>query len=1056
MLRQNRRIKKRSFFVAGICVLVMLIPLFFLFQYSKQEVESNHIADFTVQNTAMGKSIHGLGMNVLDVKNGNIILNNSFEPIIYRQNFVVDGGNQQIIKVAMPNDPQSGIFPDDFFINAKVNVITSDENGQRTLKKTGVISRYDKDKIDQFYTLSLPNDLPENIKWTDLADDNNHILIGGVDGYLLSINSFTDIQLHRLESKKDIVSISKYQDSFLIMDESGNIYKMSNEKLELWFNANALIADELYLFNNISTEEIQEENKLRWNDLSTNQNDDLEWSFMAVGEKGNYLFATQNSVLRSRVNTEETINSIASNEDGYYLVGNNATGFYTQNGEKFRYLDISANTNWNSIIARGKQILVMGDNANVLSSEDGFIFDSLYDESIRNLSLSYSQKNHSEEELVVFNPNFVNGAILSGEQIVLLDDKGNIYQTENSGNSWENAENSMNFPNDENQPTHQFEFVQRISSGHILAANNNGEISYATMGLEIELDSPLENSQYQRGDLLELEQTSALPLRTSYQASEMLAGDWFLSNKEVVRIQSDELAPGGGLASLEVDLSQHNKKTDELISLYQNSTKPNTANETTFVLQQIISNEYYQIINENTFFQYEFWAKADAAATIDINIENLNVAIEPNHKEIGTEWQKYQGVLVLPNNSLTSGNNAVFNINIQGTAKVYLDQIWFGAVEDRTTFIDENIAESLKGSIMRMPYIPIGKSGYATDSWLLTSESISSFVMNEAKPEIHQQFNLAKHLELTKSLKMNPWLTIDSQTSDMELRHLMQYLFGLENTTYGNLRIEQGGTARYSDMFDQIYLEINDSNQLLSSDKQKKLYVDWVIKTISDTPEYQQVKNNLIFVDGMIYKENVMESIADYHASDLNINSAFKNTEELEQFNNTVYEMIPRNIERTFDSRSELIRSTKITAGNIRVADILATSLSLLGEEKDLTLMDVDFSSGNRSYELYESFGQLGFELRGFQPYDVTSSIEQNQVVASAFGRDYKRVVILMNLSDDVASCQISNLALENYTQYMYDADGNLLEEELINRENKVFSLLPGGVLIVSGEENGQ
>ena len=67
----------------------------------------------------------------------------------------------------------------------------------------------------------------------------------------------------------------------------------------------------------------------------------------------------------------------------------------------------------------------------------------------------------------------------------------------------------------------------------------------------------------------------------------------------------------------------------------------------------------------------------------------------------------------------------------------------------------------------------------------------------------------------------------------------------------------------------------------------KKSYVDWVVNTLKETPEYSQIKNKLIFVDGMEYKDNVFTSNADFHASDLTLSETINNFSDYEDYENS-------------------------------------------------------------------------------------------------------------------------------------------------------------------------
>ena len=199
--------KKRVLVVLILCLLALTIPIIILYFYLTTDIQSSNIADFQINGPVNEQSILGFGTNASNANDGNFIENNSFEPLVYRQNLIVDSGDQRKMKIGMPNDPELGVYPQDFFVGAKATVLNIDENGQRRVKKTGTVRNYLTDQIDNFYLAELPPDMPDKITWQTISNYNRKILIGGSGGNILIFNFLSDPALTRVPSRQTITGI---------------------------------------------------------------------------------------------------------------------------------------------------------------------------------------------------------------------------------------------------------------------------------------------------------------------------------------------------------------------------------------------------------------------------------------------------------------------------------------------------------------------------------------------------------------------------------------------------------------------------------------------------------------------------------------------------------------------------------------------------------------------------------------------------------------------------------------------------------------------------------
>ncbi len=1069
MFKKYGRIKKRIFVVAAICLLLIILPVLFLFLYSSREVVSGNIADFTVGEMISKKPVHGLGLNMLDSNSENLILNNSFEPFVYRQNLLINSGDSETIKVAMPNDPGSGVYGDDFFIGAKANVLSIDSHGNRRLKKTGTVTKYLSDQIDNFKLINLPPDLPPNIHWYAIAESGNEIMISGDKGYVLSVDSFSESHLSKLPGDNPIVGVSTLDDQFIAIDQTGNVFlREQDADWHMLLQLDSCPVGEDIPLDTLVISALNPRLKdVQWHALVSRKNGEGNWSFMAVADQGYYIYGDKEKCVLNQLPVRETITTLTANADGYYLAGENSLAFYTKNGENFRYLDIPEQTDWLTISSRGKQILLAGKQGQVLFSEDGIHFTSI-NEQLRQMKLEALTRSLTDDNQIVLNPNYVSSAILSNDQLLLIDNGGLIYYSDDLGKNWRVADaqiNQLSSPDWQRKNTEKtinyYNKIQRISSGHLIATSADGQISYALMGLNIELDSALEQGEYQNGDLLQLEQLKTEPVRTSeLAADEKFLAEWFVSDKELGGVTLEESAPGGGNACFAIDLNKFSGADNSgLIGLYSNQNLPYGSSGQNFIMRQKIPASAKEIMNSHTFFVYEFWAKVEPDKAIDLTMsfDELTMELEPIQKKLSGDWQKYQGVLVMPENSLRQDMDSFINLSFSGKGTVYFDSFWFGPSEAAFRGVSEVFPGREKnGSVMRIAYNPIGNIHYASENWLKLNKTISFLYQTETDMRLAEQSNFVDSLEYCRTMNTNPWLIIDAQVSEAELRHLMQYLFGLENTAYGELRLQQGAISQYGNIFDQIYLEMVDTENILNNDIQRRAFVNWVIGIISEATEYDRVKNNLYFIDGMRYQENLFSSDADFHSSSVVIDAPFHGISELRDFSNAFYEIMPRDNGMGFEPRSELISSTKYDVDSIRLADLIAGSLSMLGMEKDTALLDVSYQDSAKEQRFADAFARIGTIIYKMNACQINSTLEQDKVIAFAYRDETQTAMIICNLSAETASCQASNLNIKNFSQLIYDADGNLLEEGKSNKNNKVFSLLPGSVIVLYGAEDGQ
>ena len=123
----------------------------------------------------------------------------------------------------------------------------------------------------------------------------------------------------------------------------------------------------------------------------------------------------------------------------------------------------------------------------------------------------------------------------------------------------------------------------------------------------------------------------------------------------------------------------------------------------------------------------------------------------------------------------------------------------------------------------------------------------------------------------------------------------------------------------------------------------------------------------------------------------------------------------------------------------------------MLATEYLTYLLNLDLTSDSTISPYAHCYGNIGQAILGMNPYTLTSGIEQENVTVYAYGSGNKRLIVLINLSETSSSCQILNIDLKGFKQSIYDAKGTILEQSTVRHRKSVYSLLPGGVIVLEG-----
>ncbi|MBP8988960.1 MAG: hypothetical protein KBG64_01940, partial [Clostridia bacterium] len=319
-------------------------------------------------------------------------------------------------------------------------------------------------------------------------------------------------------------------------------------------------------------------------------------------------------------------------------------------------------------------------------------------------------------------------------------------------------------------------------------------------------------------------------------------------------------------------------------------------------------------------------------------------------------------------------------------------------------------------------------------------------------------------LELTRSAGADPWLVIDSYAGEGEILNLIEYLSAPISEPYGKLRQEQGMVFPWVQEFQKIYIEICDRQSVFSSDRLRSEFVNFIIYTMSRSPYYRQIKGQLVFVDGMVYQDGLMLSRADFHASDLLATQAENPIRTSYLSVQTYLDQIPRNPEKPVSDFPELIRAAAFPETRIqpvRLADLVDLALFDLGSQSGLVNLAMPEKEASRLIEIWHGASAIvSHAVRGssLNINQLTSDLSGGETLvrqdpeavvrAYGFSNDEQIVLVLTNLGDEAATCQlISDLPLVSAEISKYDENGHFLGRQKLRRSSSKITILPGGVV---------
>ncbi len=575
----------------------------------------------------------------------------------------------------------------------------------------------------------------------------------------------------------------------------------------------------------------------------------------------------------------------------------------------------------------GQTVLIVGADGTMLTSSNGLVFRALdaderpfQDDSADWICATYSDGQYiavgSSGETALGTYDSSSGRFrLSGfrtkavrgdtivPQSVVFDSSGAIMLLTTSGKTFILSEDKLYWKELYSPLTAPVQALGCAADGRVVLFRD--EAFYLTRLLtRVEYSEHLTDTTISAGDMCFLSDQTPVFNGSDQQSSD---GLWQLYGNAVAAQVVDNAPPSGGSSSLK---------------LYAGAQP---GNDSVRFVSQILSSDGSATFFEKTFYRIEVWLKqnemseGEVMAWISGDFESVGTVFT----DVGNNWRHYSALVVLPAEACDNHSGDIrLNIGFSGQGELYLDKIFFGPDKFSSEAVPEeylNVIREISPDFVRLRNVSFGMLNVDSDSYYYPTgnEGVTSAI---GEGYVSQGcVSLESSLRMTRQAGANPWLTIESSAGQEQIEHLMEYLCGSISEPYGKMRIDNGTAVPWSSQFERIVFEMADSDGLFKTDLQKGAFVDFIINVMKSSPHYLDIKDRILFLDGMNYTAGSMLSTADFHSTSLHIDTFAGNVNNTQAFLSSqeivsagyldYYDRIPRILSRPREQLGEWIGS---------------------------------------------------------------------------------------------------------------------------------------------------
>ncbi|MCQ2529524.1 MAG: hypothetical protein MJ108_10475 [Saccharofermentans sp.] len=469
----------------------------------------------------------------------------------------------------------------------------------------------------------------------------------------------------------------------------------------------------------------------------------------------------------------------------------------------------------------------------------------------------------------------------------------------------------------------------------------------------------------------------------------------------------------------------------------------------------------------NSFYRIELNVKGKAEG-------NLKVWVQGDKMTEGAEFavdtkknDKLTYVFAVTESMLSDEDSVRFNISFEGEGQIYIDDVYLGEDKYQISDIPVSFAETIKQSnpsVIRLEGLNFCSNGFTPNHFY------------GMYPD-----SLENSMRLIRDANACPWIVVGSNASQKEVNNLLSYLCGSVSSEYGKLRTDNGTALPWNRQFDRIYIEIDDDLGAYCSDVQRGAYVTYVMSLFRQSDNYVDIRDKIIFIDGMHYDGSIVMSSADYHAMSLGIdftNEEYKDMEYLQVLNSVYTEFnydVPR-ITSHGAGGGEFVSSLSYTKSDeYRLNAARLASIYLNGDTDYLKMCMFDIAISDRPVDteseaiftdastpvLLNMISKLSFlkntECIFFEvldPLDAASedSAENfmNACTVTYTADRENRYLVVANASNSQQQFITEGVDLisDKATIIRYSSTGEVLFDRAVKRTDLRYTLQPGELIV--------
>lgn len=1050
------RIHKRPFVVSiAVLAVILLIGvgliLYFGFFGTNARLDKIRIGAVTSNSP-----VYGLGLNLPNVPTANIIRNASFESNRYDHMFTVfEGSNDYVYLI---NEDSEGLsFSDGYFEGGTIRIMSLDEQGKMVQKIEADILDFQVNQMGLWTPMIGIPDAPP----ISFIESSGKISVAFCeDGRFISDITSSSPRAVGLGIDALLSATSFADGRFCAVFEDWTIATSTDGKN----------------FNAFSSEDEV--------DSAVHAVTSLENVIVAAGDNG--VLLTYSDGVANRISPVSAYDLYTAASDGQAMIfaGEKGEIITSSNGVVFRQLDdeeapdTNSSFDWTcSAYGAGKFILV---------ASSGYIAIGEYDNSTGKFSFEGNQTTLQTGNVPVAEDVFIDGF---GE-IILLDDAGRAYIYIEESFAWKELS------------------LESLSPISAIATADNGKIVlskdtaiYTTSLLtRVQFSETLSDIELRPGDMCFLTYTVSAFSSTSSNSLESNDGSWQIFGDNTSSVITSDAPTSGGNTSLKITAESASGESDA------------------HFVSQVISTDGSKTFFDKKFYRVDVWLKQNGSdnGEVLVWISGEFESVGKTFTDVGNGWRHYSFPFVLPSEACSKESGEMrLNIGFLGKGEISVDKIFLGEDKYSSESIPAEYSELItqaNPAYIRLSNLPIGKRNIEFEAYLSPIGNEGTYINSEGNVDTVGCISLEQSLQTVHKSEASPWLLVDSFASQEQIDHLISYLCGSISDPYGRMRIDNGTAVPWSRQFDRIIVEIYDQEGLFETDLQRGAYVDYIMGVIQSSVYYLDIKDKIIFLDGMLYEGGSMLSSADYHSGAVHIDQLLPSQDSTEQL--TVeqiiaigyldfYDLIPRITSRPQESTGEWISSSGFIL-RTRKTDDLTTKPSLkiipasyyvdflladLGSHStmisvDLPVSDVPFDIGserllspNNSDEAEREivsgnmrtflgvFGVISENIDGTKASvkimpplssesDEISNTEEfdsslEGLISYAFTNDERTVLIVANLSDQARQFKIeTEFENKNMTVYRFSDKAALLNKTESESGKSRYTLLPGQFMI--------